>query len=269
MLKAIETRTSVRSYLKTPLSKEDQNAVKAILEKTNNKKGPFGNQATFFFVDQNVGDGEKIGTYGFIKHPPHFIGGVIQNQFKAMVDFGFLFESIILKLTERGLGTVWLGGTFKRDQFDIPTLNDEIIPCVSPVGYNAKKSIREHIIRKLANANTRKPFNELFFYNKTKDALPKTHSFRDYLEALRRAPSASNKQPWRVIVDGALCHVYLERTPGYAKGLPFDIQAVDIGIAVNHLVLSALADQKTVKYHFNKPYDLHDTEYVLSIEIST
>ncbi|MFW5842068.1 MAG: nitroreductase family protein [Bacillota bacterium] len=268
MLEAIEKRTSVRSYLKKPLSDADQKAVKEILDKTESLKGPFGNHATFFFVDQETKEGEKIGTYGFIKNPPHFIGGVVKNQFKALVDYGFLFESIILKLTARSIGTVWLGGTFKRDQFDIPKEDDEIIPCVSPVGYSAKKSLREHVIRTVSKGDARKPFDALFFRNNNKAPLKDNHPYREYLEAVRVAPSASNKQPWRIIVDDDACHVYLDRTSGYGKGLPFDIQAVDIGIAIYHLAASLEADNQSVSYHSDKPYDLNDTEYVLSVTIN-
>lgn len=268
MVNAIKHRTSVRSYLRKPLSKDDQHTVKAVLNETETDKGPFGYSARYFFVDNTTSEGKKIGTYGFVKHPPHFIGGVIENTFKALVDYGFLFESIILKLTEHGFGTVWLGGTFKRDQFDIERKESEIIPCVSPVGYSAKKSLREQVIRSVSKANARKPFNDLFFHNKTKDPLPEDHPFYDYLAAVRLAPSASNKQPWRIVVDGTQCHVYLDRTSGYGKGLGFDIQAVDIGIALAHLTISAHADNQSITYQSNKSYDLNDAEYVISVQIT-
>jgi nitroreductase len=55
------------------------------------------------------------------------------------------------------------------------------------------------------------------------------------VEAVRLAPSASNKQPWRILtVDGQL-HLYLEKSLGYSKGLGFDIQLVDAGIAMCHV----------------------------------
>lgn len=267
MLKAIENRVSVRSYLNEPLIEKDHRMVNTTLKETESHKGPFGHRARFFFVDKKPVDGAKIGTYGFIKNPPHFIGGVIDNTFKALVDYGFLFESIILKLTDHNIGTVWLGGTFKRDQFSVNRADDEIIPCVSPVGYSAKKSLREHLIRTVSKANARKQFNNLFFYHKTKDTLPEAHPFRNYLEAVRLAPSASNKQPWRIVVDKDMCHVYLDRTPGYGNKLPFDIQAVDMGIALYHLVVSAQVDDKTITYKEEKPFDLNDAEYVFSVQI--
>jgi len=62
---------------------------------------------------------------------------------------------------------------------------------------------------------------------------------------VRLAPSASNRQPWRVVQDGSAYHFYLQRTPGYGRGFPFtllglaDLQRVDIGIAMCHFALTA------------------------------
>jgi hypothetical protein len=64
------------------------------------------------------------------------------------------------------------------------------------------------------------------------------------LEMVRLAPSASNKQPWRVIKDGESFHFFLQRTPGYRESLLkkalgiFDLQRVDMGIALCHFALT-------------------------------
>ena len=60
------------------------------------------------------------------------------------------------------------------------------------------------------------------------------------------APSASNKQPWRVVRRGDDWHFYLQRTKGYGKGSALfavlrlaDLQRVDLGIALCHFELAA------------------------------
>ena len=60
------------------------------------------------------------------------------------------------------------------------------------------------------------------------------------------APSASNKQPWRVVRRGDDWHFFLQRTKGYGKGSPVfavlrlaDLQRVDLGIALCHFELAA------------------------------
>jgi hypothetical protein len=60
------------------------------------------------------------------------------------------------------------------------------------------------------------------------------------------APSATNKQPWRIVRRGDDWHFYLVRTKGYGKGSPWfkllriaDLQRVDLGIAMCHFELVA------------------------------
>ena len=58
------------------------------------------------------------------------------------------------------------------------------------------------------------------------------------IEMVRLAPSASNKQPWRIVKSGTGLHFFLSRTPGYggyAKAV--DMQRIDMGIAMAHFEL--------------------------------
>jgi len=249
MINAINKRTSVRTYQKKSLTKKDEHAVKDLLESLKELKGPFENKARLFFYDSPyVGDevNIQIGTYGFIKNPPAFVAGCVKNTFESIVDYGYVFEKVILEITKLGLGTVWLGGTFNRDAFDYLLAEGEIVPAITPVGYPAeKKSVREKVIRKAAKGDLRKPFNELFFENDLKTPLSDKHVVSEYLELVRIGPSASNKQPWRAVVKGNKVHFYLEKTKGYAESLSFDIQALDLGIAICHFESGLITDKKT------------------------
>jgi hypothetical protein len=66
-----------------------------------------------------------------------------------------------------------------------------------------------------------------------------TDEFAFPLEMLRLAPSAANKQPWRIVQDKSSYHFYKAKTLEDNK-LGIDIQRVDIGIAACHFHLSAL-----------------------------
>lgn len=50
------------------------------------------------------------------------------------------------------------------------------------------------------------------------------------LEMMRKAPSATNKQPWRAVVEDGCVHFFEQKTCGYAKD-GVDIQKADLGIA--------------------------------------
>jgi nitroreductase len=96
-----------------------------------------------------------------------------------------------------------------------------------------------------AKAGNRKPWEELFFFPgvedaQEKDGQKKAGHYREALEALRLAPSASNKQPWRIVKDpddtaGPRFHFFLEPTSGYGKiGEGVSLQDIDMGIAMSH-----------------------------------
>jgi len=266
MQKIIEKRVSVRSYQKIPLTDFDQKKVKETLESVEKKSGPFHNKVRFFYSKNEVKDGGKIGTYGFVKNPPAFIGGVVKNTLSGMVDFGFLFEEVILRLTELHLGTVWLGGTFNRKDFDVEVNEGEIIAAVSPVGYEAAKTINEKVIRNFIKANKRKPFDELFFSGYDLNKIKEDHPYYQYLKAVQSGPSASNKQPWRIVIIDDMFNFYLKRTKGYGNMLKLDIQAIDIGIALSHLYLTLVEDNYSPVFLEEKPLDLEDAEYIISIK---
>jgi len=59
---------------------------------------------------------------------------------------------------------------------------------------------------------------------------------------VRLAPSASNRQPWRILKEkrSNIFHFYLERAKIYAKAIKrIDMQKVDMGIAMCHFELAA------------------------------
>lgn len=269
MFKAILKRTSIRNYEIMGLTKNDLKKVTTVLANANTRIGPFGHKARFFYTENKKDGGGVYGTYGFIKNPPAFVGGVISNTKEALVDFGYLFEEIILHLTELHLGTVWLGGSFNRNEFDIEVKKNEIIAAISPVGYPQNRSIRERIIRTFVQANKRKDFEELFFIGKNLTPVTKNHLYSKYLQAVQMGPSASNKQPWRIILEKDCFHLFLRRTPGYGNPLKFDIQAIDIGIALAHLELTLKEDLYSTSIVMDKPFDIKGLEYIISIKIKT
>jgi len=238
----IRHRKSVRTFNSNGLSTDQINQLKALLQA--NLNAPFGNTVYFSLVDkQRVQETEKvkIGTYGFISGAQYYIvGQVLNTNPMACIDYGYLLEAIILYITEMGLGTCWLGGTFNRSDFlGILKQDDQyIIPAITPVGVSSQKqSRRERIIRWGAGSDNRKNSSDLFFNQSP--GTPLTESEADVyslpLEMVRLAPSASNKQPWRIVKSGDDFHFYLSRTKGYNKLFGgVDLQKVDMGIAMLH-----------------------------------
>jgi len=161
-------------------------------------------------------------------------------------DFAFLFEGAVLKATDLGLGTCWLGGTFVRSFFAtaLKLTEEELLPAVSPVGYAENRStLIDAAFRAVARSATRKPWHELFFAGSCFRPLrpEEAGAYATPLEMVRLAPSASNRQPWRVLWDQGqrTFHFFLVRTPGYRMPGAVDLQRVDMGIAMCHFSLAA------------------------------
>jgi len=273
---AVFQRISTRTYQDKQLHKENVLQIMNVLSTYNNVHGPFAHsfEFTFNLNDTKETNGKKIGTYGMLKNVPAFIGGVCENNSKSIIDFGYIFEHIILELTLLGFGTCWLGGTFKRKDYRRSLKDTEIIPAISPVGYSAsKRSFIDRMLRSTAQSDNRLSFNELFLDPDSNPLqLNPDESIADCLKMVQKGPSASNKQPWRMIIDveNHLYHMFLLRTPGYAKPLKYDIQALDIGIALAHFEIG-------LKHH-NIPYiieniDQHpikdNWEYITSFKQTT
>jgi hypothetical protein len=247
----IEQRFSCRSYDLTPIDPERRRVLKDFLSA--NCIGPFGTHVRLELAAASEQDRRSLkglGTYGYIKNPPGFIIGAIGQGEKNLEDYGYLLEHAILFATNIGLGTCWLGGTFTKSGFakKISLLENESIPAVVSVGSIAEKTQRGDLVRKFAGSNRRLPPEQLFFDQNfgTPLRISETDPSALLLKTVRWAPSASNKQPWRIVHSGDAWHFYLQRTKGYGKGTMLfsflrlaDLQRVDMGIAMCHFELTA------------------------------
>jgi hypothetical protein len=113
------------------------------------------------------------------------------------------------------------------------------MPAASPVGYPAaKRSLRESMMRKALGASERLEFSKLFYNENFGAPLSPdaAGNFREPLELLRLAPSATNKQPWRAVMRDGSVHFYEERS--LKPSDLGDIQKVDLGIALCHFDLA-------------------------------
>ncbi len=232
----IRQRKSIRKYSGEALSINDRELLISYLSEEKNLIGPFGNTIKIVFKDLNLMD-EKIGTYGFIKKAPSFLVAICKNNRENLLDLGCVFENLILFLQQNNINTCWLGGTFKRKklQMEEEMVEGDFIPIISPIGYAAEQPhLFGKIIRKMAKADSRIEFNQLFFQDDFQNPIVDKEKV-EILKYVRLAPSASNKQPWRIVCcNNGKTHFFIERTPKYGSSMGYDIQMVDMGIALSH-----------------------------------
>lgn len=243
LLEVIKGRRSVRTFDGKPLRPEDREKLEAFIAGISN---PFDIPVTFVLLDAEehglsspVLSGEKLYVTGKVPGVPY-----------ADVAFGYSFERLVLYAWSLGIGTTWIGGTMKRDNFARAAglQAGERMPCISPLGYPAEKmSVRETLMRKGAGSDSRLPAEKLFFDGSLDKPLSgtKKEALGDLIEMVRRAPSAVNRQPWRIVVTEEGYHFYEKKDKGYVSDAVGDMQKIDIGIALCHFVMGLEEQGKT------------------------
>ncbi|ATW26546.1 nitroreductase [Candidatus Formimonas warabiya] len=268
----IEKRISVRTYLEQPLTPDIKDRLQAAFSSIT---GPFRVPVRFVLMESDLVLKEanvRLGTYGVIKGASAYVAAAVKKADRNLEELGYTLEELILYAASLGLGTCWLGGTFKKSQFAqaVKLKNDEILPCVTPIGYpSSRKRILDSVMRFSAGSKNRKEWRELFFLHDFATPLTQEEAgkYAVPLEMLRLAPSASNKQPWRIVKDDHGYHFFLQHTKGYAEHLAYDLQRVDMGIAMCHFALTAKETGMGGRWEMNEPgmgNIPHNTEYLVS-----
>ena len=259
--KTIRNRRSVRTYDKRKIGLSMR---QEIMEYACALHNPLGPKVTFKLLDRTSDPkADKLGTYGIIKGAELYVGAKIKKEEYALEALGYDFEKLVLYLTDMGLGTCWLGGTFNKGAFAeaMEVADNEIFTIVSPIGYTAEKmSLIEVMMRRGSKGDTRLPWEELFYDGEfgkpivkgetdvNTDAKAVLGDYADVLEMVRLAPSAVNRQPWRIVVERAAgssdeagikaCHFYQTGIKA-ADPESVNMHRIDMGIAVCHFHVMA------------------------------
>jgi nitroreductase len=252
IIETIKERSSWRTYSPEPIQGMERDELEHFI-KLKDISTPFGiNPADYRFQILGIpefdpNEKKKIGTYGVIQGAQEFIVGAIKASELDQENYGYLMELIILKATELELGTCWLGGFFNRSLFGekINCTPSEIVPAITPIGYIKDRRVRERFIRLIVRAKKRKPWDKLFFNGELNNPLSDIDNdlgrYSKLLEMVRIGPSATNRQPWRIIkeMNRNIFHFYIAPQKGRIGQIYETITRLDIGIAVCHFDLCA------------------------------
>ncbi|BCN29101.1 nitroreductase family protein [Anaeromicropila herbilytica] len=256
----IKMRYSVRSYNNKGLTPDARQKILSYIEEINQSEGIFGGRIRVKLIQRDDGDKEiKLGTYGVIKGAKDYLGVACQSTDNNLVDLGFLFEKLVLYCTSIALGTVWMGGTFSKGNF-AKAMNleeNEILPIISPVGIEGNnKSILAKMLSK--NSLKRREYTDIFFNKNFNTPLTykEADEYQDALEMVRLAPSAMNKQPWRVVKEDKNIHFY---SAGKAE-----MSHVDIGIALCHFYYSVIENGLNGEFKILSGKDNDKYTYVIT-----
>jgi nitroreductase len=244
---AIRRRFSVRHYISKPVPENILDAV----EKSGQNSIPLDKNIRVRF--HLIRDGKQVaermtfqtGTKWLFGSAPHFIIATSEEKPHFMLDTGFRMEQVILFATTQELGTCWIGGLFSEKRLgDFLKLGkNERVIALTPLGHPDTSFYGRtlHSILHLTGPDTtrRKPLDQIVFGAKFGSPLVNTgKELQEILECTRLAPSWTNSQPWRFVVDGteiiALAQV---RTTSMRDGKHY--YRLDLGIAMSHFYLAA------------------------------
>lgn len=260
MMELIRTRKSVRTFDGKAVTEND---IKKLTEYIKTITNPYDIPVEFVLLDAK----EHGLSSPVIQRETLYVAGKVPLTEHCAEAFGYSFERLVLYAWSLGIGTTWIGGTMKREMFEkeAGVNSGEIMPCVSPLGYPAKKrSIKEIGMRTAIRADKRIKNEELFFENDFSTPLRTDDiTIQNALEAVRLAPSAVNKQPWRIVKCGNAYHFYEKKTLG-SNGAAWDVQKVDLGIAICHFMSIAGGTLSVTKPDISAANDI---EYIATVTL--
>jgi len=186
----------------------------------------------------------KVLEYGMIHNARAFLVGKISNSQMVYESYGYIMEHMVLKATELGLGSCWVGyfnlDFFQRTEgFDLG--KDEIIPAIIVLGNIAgRRSLTDKIVRFVIRASKRKEWKKIFFNGNFETPLNQEEAgkFAEPLEMMRLAPSSGNSQPWLVVKekDHDIFHFYMKVVNKIYHQR--HLHNIDMGIGMSHFELS-------------------------------
>lgn len=219
-IKAIEIRTSRRTYRAVPLDETTVNIIKDMVEYVNNKAG-----LNFIFI--------KDAAFAFNVFTGKFSAIAVcgPDKISAREDCGFYGETIVLQCAYHGLGTCWVSGTYNENKLleylDLP--KGIRMYCVIVVGFvKESKSLKENIMYKATHKNS-KPYQKML--EACDDKLPE---YAEYgMKMVEMAPSAVNRRPVKFRFENGDMSASVDE--------PYSDKSIDFGIAKLHYQLGASA----------------------------
>lgn len=229
-LDIILERHSVRSYADTPLSPEEVNAIRAQISDINSHVPAAHFQ---FFTDDDSPFRGGMGSYGIFRNARNYVAAVVDTGVANALELaGYAGEQIVLRATELGLGSCFVGGTFDNNKMPVQLRVGWKTVFIITLGHpEGKKRMGEKIIYSLSHRRKMEPAD---FYDSGRSAVPLDRAeemypaFRNALTAVAAAPTAMNRREVRIwIGSDNMIHASVPEMTGF--------QPIDLGIAKYNL----------------------------------
>lgn len=238
-LKAIDMRSSRRTFKNRPLDDDTQQVIKDLVDYVNKKAG-----LNFVFMSD--------GRFAFNLHTgmTSLIAVCGPDTIPAREACGYYGEVIVLQCAYHGIGTCWVG-TYNEnkvlEKLDLP--KGVRLYCVIAVGnVSQNKSFKEKIMYNTTHKKS-KPYQKMFEVCDRK--LPDDIVFA--MRLVEKAPSSVNRRPVKFRYENG------KLTASVSE--PYSDKSIDFGIAQLHFQLGMSA--KGVKGEWVNGAFVEDTQRIL------
>lgn len=189
ILEAIDERVSRRSYLGVSIDKESETILNDLIKMYNSNFG----MSSFLLRDGSNLFNSFLKSYGMFKNVKSIIvlkGSKDDPYLKEKT--GYYGQRLILKATQLGLGTCWVGGTFQKDNTLLDIKDNEEVFCIITIGKVSEiPSFKERAMSTIIHRKS-KSLEDFYTADVDSNELP-TYFINGY-HALSKAPTALNSQ---------------------------------------------------------------------------
>lgn len=214
IFEVMKARHALRSYNDKKIDETAVKELRALIDECNKESGLH----IQLCLEEPKAFDSMMAHYGKFRNVKNYVA-LIGKKSKGMEEkIGYYGEKIVLKATERGLGSCWVAMTYSKGKCGAKIDEGEKLVCVISLGYSDESGA----------ARKTKSIEEL---SRVSGTMPDW--FRRGMEAAQLAPTAMNQQKFRFILK--------DNTVSATAGTAFYTK-VDLGIAKCHFELGAGKD---------------------------
>jgi len=272
IIEIIKGRKSCRSYKKIMLNPSDKKTLESFIGEN---RDLIGEEVTDLKIIEKRDDNSRMKiNYGMIQGHNTYLLGTSRSSMDSRIHYGYLMEKVVLKATEIGVATCWIG-YFDAAYFNEINIEKGFeIPGIVILGYPEHKQTRlDKLARFASDASKRMNWERLFF--KFSNLMPlKPDLIQDYsdsFEMVRLAPSSGNTQPWRILFDEIAREFHFFKKPVSNRYEKKGLHDIDLGIALAHFELTSFYNDLSgnwIKYIKEELDSIHDLQYIITWKCS-
>jgi len=220
MRSAIENRISRRKFENEPITDLEKENIISIINQLNEASG-----LTMEFMEDGSGAFGKLRkSYGLFTNVRSLILMKGKKDDKDLKEkLGYYGEDLVLAITDLGLGTCWVGGTFDKDELHIDSGED--LACVVVAGKVAAPSLKEKMVRSVTHRKVKSMEERII------STQPLPHWAQNGMKAVLFAPSAKNTQKVMFKYENNILSAQIADD--------YSMDMIDLGIAKKHFEIGA------------------------------